>query len=326
MNMINKILFITDDCETEKEYSLKCRNSEGNKLAAKEEMVEALKEITDQVYVTYSLKEANRIIMENPDIFVVTTFYGIAEADSKSIIPALCKANSVKYLGADAYTQMICNDKNLSKKYINLFNLNSIPGTIIYNPYNDLEISKIKELEYPLIVKPNFGGGSNGIMDCSVTYNYQDTINLVRKLYNYQHMPIIVEKYISGYEISYIVMGNQNNIDFCGESMLKIDNKTMFDNEVFGLESKKINPIRKTYVPSEFVQKETQEKMIQLFKSFNKCEFMRIDCRVDKEGKIYIMELSPDCYIGTKGAFYETVKRTGITFNEMIHKLIENVK
>lgn len=323
--MIDKVLFITDNCEIEKEYDLKSRNSEGNKLAAKEEMVKALKEIAKHVYVTYSLKYANKLIMKNPDIIVVTTYYGLAESDSKSIIPSLCKANSVKYLGADAYTQMICNDKNLSKKYTAMFGLNTVPGVIIYNPHNKIEISRIKTLTYPLIVKPNFGGGSNGIMNCSVTYNYQDTVNLVQTLYNYQHMPIIVEEYISGYEISFIIIGNQNNITFYGESMLEIDGNTFFNKEVFGLESKKINPSRKSYLPSNFIQETTRKKMFELFQSFNKCEFMRIDCRVDKNGTVYVMELSPDCYIGTNGAFFETVKRTGTTFNEMIHELISNI-
>lgn len=38
------------------------------------------------------------------------TYYGEAESDSKSIIPAICKANKTNYLGADAYTHMIYNN------------------------------------------------------------------------------------------------------------------------------------------------------------------------------------------------------------------------
>jgi hypothetical protein len=33
--MLNNILFITDDCDYEKEYSLKSKDSEGNKKGAK---------------------------------------------------------------------------------------------------------------------------------------------------------------------------------------------------------------------------------------------------------------------------------------------------
>lgn len=322
--MFEKILFVTDNCDIKKEYNLKSRDSEGNKPAAKEEMIRALQKLADEVYTTYSLKEANELIISNPDLYVVTTYYGEAEQDSKSLVPAICKANNVTYLGADSYTQMICNDKNLSKKYMDMFELNFIPGILIYSPKSEEDISRLHSLSYPLIVKPNFGGGSNGIMNCSVTNNWKETTHLIKQIYKYQKMPVIVEQYIPGYEVSFIIIGNKNHIDFYGESMLSIDGKSMFENEVFGLESKKISPNRKKYQPSNFIDTSTREKMFKLFQSFDKCEFMRIDCRIDINGKINIIELSPDCYIGSNGAFYETVKQSNISFDDMIAKLISN--
>lgn len=322
--MLNRILFVTDNCDIHKEYSLKNRNSEGNKPAAKEEMINVLKKISNEVYCTYSLKDANQYILQFPDTFVVTTFYGEAAADSKSLLPAICKTNDIYYLGADPYTQMICNDKYLSKKYIEQFGLNCIPGIIVYTPNSQHELNEISNLRFPLIVKPNFGGGSNGIMDCSLTLNYNETCELVKKLYGYQNTPILVEEYISGHEVSFIIIGNKNEILFSGESMLTLDGKSYFTNEVFGLESKKITPNRKKYVSSQFIDINTQKKMFDLFHSFDKCEFMRIDCRIDNSGKIYILELSPDCYIGTNGAFFETVKRSNYSFEDMMVFLINN--
>ncbi|MEI2989298.1 MAG: ATP-grasp domain-containing protein [Oscillospiraceae bacterium] len=219
---------------------------------------------------------------------------------------------------------MICNDKYLSKTYIKKFGLNAIPGIIIYSPDNNRELSEINSLSYPLIVKPNFGGGSNGIVKSSVTYNKIQTVNLINQLYSYQHIPIIIEEYIPGYEVSFIIIGNKNKIIFSGESELVIDNNNYFKKEIFGLESKKILPSRKSYHESNHIDIETQNKMFQLFNSFDKIEFMRIDCRITANGTIYVLELSPDCYIGTNGAFQETLKRHGYNFNEMLKLLITN--
>lgn len=321
---MKNVLFITDNCDYEKEYTIKNRDSEGNKTFAKDEMIMALEKIFDNVYTTYSLSDANKYIIDNKNTFVITTYYGIAAADSKSIIPSMCKAHGINYLGADAYTQMICNDKYLSKEYIKKFKLNAIPGVVIYSPDNDVELSEINKLSYPVIVKPNFGGGSNGIINNSVTYNFNQTIDLVKQLYQYQQMPIIVEEYIPGYEVSFIIIGNKSQILFSGESELSIDNKNFFDKEVFGLESKKIAPSRKKYCASNHITPETQYKMFQLFKSFDKVEFMRIDCRITDDNTIYILELSPDCYIGSNGAFQETLKRQGYDFEKMLKLLIEN--
>ncbi len=321
---MSKVLFITDDCDYEKEYTIKNNDSEGNKSFARDEMISALNNYFDVVYTTYSLDDANRYISKNKDTFVITTYYGIAEADSKSLIPALCKIQGTKYLGADAYTQMICNDKYLSKTYIKKFGLNPIPGVIIYSPDNTAELSEIDTLSYPLIVKPNFGGGSNGIINNSITYNKSQTINLIKKLNYYQKMPIIVEEYIPGYEVSFIIIGNKSKIIFSGESELNIDGKNYFNTEVFGLESKKIDPSRKQYCASSHIDTETQYNMYNLFKSFDKIEFMRIDCRIARDGTIFILELSPDCYIGTNGAFQETLKRAGYNFADTLKLLIDN--
>lgn len=64
--------------------------------------------------------------------------------------------------------------------------------------------------------------------------------------------------------------------------------------------------------------------MIKLFQSFDKAEFMRIDCRIDKNNKLYIMELSPDCSVASSGIFYSAMKDFGISYNEMIKILIDN--
>lgn len=322
--MLNNILFITDDCDYEKEYSLKSKDSEGNKKRAKLEMIDALKKLSPKVFCTYSIREANEYMIRNKNTFTVTTYYGEASPDSKSIIPSLCKTNKINYLGADAYTQMICNDKYLSKKIIEQFELNSINSVLIYTPNNANELEEIKKLKLPLIVKPNFGGGSNGIMNCSYTSSYEEAFELVNTLYNYQNLPILVEEYIPGNEFSFVLIGNKKKIVFADESMLTIDNKSFFEQEVFGLESKKIDATRKKYDKSSFIDNRTQEKMFKLFQSFDKAEFMRIDCRINKQGTIYILELSPDCYVGSNGAFFETVKRAGYTFDEMIKMLIDN--
>ena len=75
---------------------------------------------------------------------------------------------------------------------------------------------------------------------------------------------------------------------------------------------------------SNQIDEKTKKQMIRLFQSFDKAEFMRIDCRVDKLGNIFVLELSPDCYVGSKGAFFETVKQNGISFEHMIKMMVDN--
>lgn len=321
---MKKALFITDNCENNKEYSIKRKDGEGNNLSAKNEMIDALNKIFDCVYVTYSVTEACEYITNNKDAFVITTYYGIAESDSKAIIPSVCKANNTKYWGADPFTHIICNDKYLSKTYIKHFGLTPVPGVIIYSPDNETEFDELQNLKFPVIIKPNFGGGSNGIAKESIKYNFEEAKKYVKELYSYQKMPILIEEYIPGYEISFVIIGNKNEILYSNETQLVLDGKNFFSFEIYGLETKKIDKSKKRYIHSNLIDKINKEQMIKLFQSFDKAEFMRIDCRIDKNNKLYIMELSPDCSVASSGMFYSAIKDLGISYNEMIKILINN--
>ena len=103
----------------------------------------------------------------------------------------MCEANHMLYVGADSYTQMLCNDKYLSKKYISDFGIATPEGILIRN---DRDITLIQNLALPLIVKPNFGGGSNGISNNNLVYSYEEAQKLIVTLLEYQHLPVLVEE------------------------------------------------------------------------------------------------------------------------------------
>lgn len=155
------------------------------------------------------------------------------------------QSKQYQVLGADPFTHIICNDKYLSKTYIKHFGLIPVPGVIIYSPDNETEFDELKNLNFPVIVKPNFGGGSNGITEESVKYNFEETKEYVKKLYSYQKMSILIEEYIPGYEISFVIIGNKNEILYSNETQLVLDDKSFFSFEIYGLETKKIDKSKK---------------------------------------------------------------------------------
>ena len=74
--------------------------------------------ISDTVTMYKSPSEFCQNINQHKDSIVLSTYYGEAAKNSKALIPGMCEANHMLYVGADSYTQMLCNDKYLSKKYI----------------------------------------------------------------------------------------------------------------------------------------------------------------------------------------------------------------
>lgn len=316
---LETIIFITDKYSDYKEFSLKNKDGEGNSIAAMEEMMSFLNRYSQNVICCTNINDFYNAIELYPKAFVVSTYYGEAAPNSKTLIPAICESKKMDYFGADSYAHTICNDKYLSKLLLKKFNLQTSPSVILYN-LNEHEFEELKYLHYPVIVKPNFGGGSNGIMNQNIQYNYNDTVNFVKKLYTYQELPILVEELIPGYEVSVILAGTKDKVEFHQEVQIILDEKEYFQNEIFGLESKKIDTSFKKIRVSSMISNEILEKMKNVFCSFNKMVFMRIDCRVNEKG-VYVIELSPDCYIGTTGAFYKGFASHGYSFQQMMDYL-----
>lgn len=315
------IVLITDVAE-KRDYSIKSNNSEGNSNKTTNDIITALKSISKNVYHYDNMKKFKKDIFTIDSPIVISVKYGLANENNKGDIPYFCYKHNIKYIGADSFCHMLCNDKYLSKIYASKFDISSPKGTIIYSYEKEFILSQIQELHYPLIVKPNYGGGSNGIINKCFVNNNAELLKITKKLLKYQKQPIIIEEYCEGYELSVILVGNKNKISIFEEIQLKFDNKEYYTKELFSLENKKINSnCLKERV--SILSLKNKAKIINLFKSFDKVEFMRFDCRIN-DHDMYMIELSPDCSLGQKSSVYEAFKYNNYSYSEMFEFLITN--
>lgn len=323
--MIDKrIILVTDKNEKIINASIANRNLEGNNSFTTNIISKAIKDCSREfeIYTDTELFLKNLYQYKNDIIFPMK--YGRNTPDSKSIIPSICEGAGIKYIGADDYAHMICNDKYTSKLYANEFGIKTAPSVLIRNCTNKMKVyDKVKILNLPLVVKPNFGGGSTGISENNVCFNYDDTVSLCTKLYSFHKMPILIEEYIPGREVELIIVGNKNKVHFSEEVQLLMGDCDYYEKEIWGFETKKIDDSSIDFLMSHYISQNDIERIHNLFKSFNKIEFMRVDGRV-KDGEFYLIELSPDCYLGDDCAFYYAFQNKGYSLSEMFEYLINN--
>lgn len=323
MNKLDKeIILVTDPWEKDTTFSLKRKDIEGNTRAIAMRIADELKLLSNRFSYFINPVLFSKYIAEHTNVIVVNTYYGSAQANSKALIPSICEINRIPYVGANSYTQMLCNDKYLTKKYIVDFGLNTPNSVLIRSPQNtDLNI--IKSLKLPLVVKPNYGGGSNGISNDNFITDYNVAKKLILQLADYQKMPILVEEYIPGYESELVIFGNKEKIFFAEEIGLQVNDVEYFSNQIWGYEAKKQGLYKNVLSPTTHISANDLIKMIRLFQSFEKAEIMRIDCRV-YDGKAYILELSPDCYLGPTGGVAKAFQNNHIEYSQMFNHLILN--
>ena len=319
------IVLITDEMRTfDKTVSIQDRNLEGNSRTVTESILQAFKEIAIKLIHYTSINTfCNNISLHKDDI-IFPIYYGINLPESKSLIPALCEGHGIRYVGADMYAHALCNDKMLAKAYAREFGILSASGVLLteFDDQNRL-MQKLRILTPPLIVKPNFGGGSTGIISDNVVHTHEEALEYAVMLYNIHRISMLVEEVLPGYEVSYVIVGNKERIILQNELKLVINNIDYFTEQIWALDCKRINDENVLFIPSNFLTQEDKDKMLRLFRSFEKIEFMRIDGRI-KDGVFYLIELSPDCFLGEECAVQISFENAGYSYSQMFKTLIEN--
>lgn len=321
--LINRnVVLITDEKKEFTAADLSRKDLEGNSAASTESIIRSIEKICTKVihYTDIDLFTANILQHKNDIIFPMR--FGENSPNSKSLLPAICEANNLKYVGGDCFTHSLCNDKYLSKLYAQEFGISAPKGFLIRRP-NDPILQHICTLSTPLVIKPNYGGGSTGISNNNIVTSYKDAEELINKLFDLHNIPILVEEYIEGYEVEYSIFGSKNKVILSGEAQLKIDGRTFFSQEIWGYETKKIDDSSVDFIDSNIIPIEEKEKMITLFQSFEKIEFMRVDGRI-KNNQFFLIELSPDCFLGKDCAFYHVFAQNNYSFEKMFEALIMN--
>jgi len=319
------IVLITDEmCTFDETVSIRDRNLEGYSRIVTEDILQTFNGFAKKLTHYTNIETFSCNISSHKDDIVFPMYYGINLPESKSLIPALCEGHGIQYVGADMYAHALCNSKMLAKAYAREFGILSASG-ILLTEFEDQKrlMQKLKILTPPLIVKPNFGGGSTGISSSNVVHTHKEALEYVIMLYNIHKIPMLVEELLSGYEVSYVIVGNKKRIILQDELQLIINGADYFTEQIWALDCKRINNENVLFVPSNLLSQEDKDKMLWLFRSFEKIEFMRIDGRV-KDGVFYLIELSPDCFLGEECAVQTAFDKAGYSYPQMLKTLIEN--
>ncbi|OBZ14664.1 hypothetical protein A8L34_12145 [Bacillus sp. FJAT-27264] len=323
--MFNRIVLLTDEMKNFTSADVTRRDLEGNSSKSTSLIKSSLEKISKEVIHYTDIPTFISNIHQHKEDIIFPMRYGDNSATSKGLIPSICESNHLTYVGADSYTHILCNDKYLSKMYASEFGISSAKSILVRN-FDEVELSnRINNLKLPLVVKPNFGGGSTGISINNVANSYQIAIDITEKLLKSHNIPILIEEYIKGYEVEYIMFGNKQIIELTEEVKLLMNDEDFFENTIWGFETKKLDDSSIDFASSSLLSEHEKLNFEKLFYSFDKIEFMRIDGRIHND-QFYLIELSPDCYLGDDCAFYYAFKNSGYSYTEMLTMLISNAQ
>lgn len=251
--------------------------------------------------------------LKNVDV-VFPIIHGNTGEDGK--LQGLFELFDIKYVGSDVLTNAICMDKDYTKTILESYGIPTAPYITINKKDYDKNI--IINFEYPVIVKPSSSGSSIGI---NVVDDYNELNKYIEYAFNYSDK-VIVEKFINARELECAVLKTNNDIHISTIGEIK------YSSRFYDYDAKYVND-SELIIPStinEYVVNRIREYVKKICNVLNIKGLSRIDFLYEEDtDKIYLIEINTLPGFTTISMYPKLLNYDGITYKEILSKLIDNV-
>ncbi len=231
-------------------------------------------------------------------------------------LQGLFELAGIPYVGCGMTSSAICMDKFIAHELVKSNGI-IVPKSYLFSKYDSKEyiLNKIKDLNYPIFVKPLKAGSSFGITKVKDEFSLNNAIDLAFSFDDY----IIIEENIDGFEVGCAVLGN-NNLVIGEVDEIELKDGFFDYKEKYTLETSKI------ILPAR-LDKDTREKIketaLSIYKILGCKGFARVDMFYTKDNKIVFNEVNtiPGCTSHSR--YPSMLKEIGYEFSEVIDELIK---
>lgn len=230
------------------------------------------------------------------------------------------------YTGNTPFCLGNCLNKERTKNILRSFKIRT-PKSVILNPLrisvNDETRPKKFDLKFPVILKLLNEDASIGISEFSVVNNPEELKKQFEFLVETYKQEIIAEEYIDGRELNIAILGDEvlpvSEIEFTGlpEKFPKIvtyDGKWIAESVYYDNTKPKC--------PAD-LDKKLKNKVIAIaleaFHALSCRDYARVDIRVDKSGRPYVIEINPNPDISEDSGFARAAAARGISYSELLN-------
>lgn len=266
----------------------------------------------DQYFLT-------NLLVDKPDLIVnlVDTVRG--KDKLASTIPAFLEYANMSFTGCGTTGMVIGSNRHLFKE---LLQINGIP-TPEYKFIKDLRSNTPPSFDPPYIVKLNESGGSMGIDSHAVKETAAQIIKRVEKLQSEYKIPVLVEKFIEGPEITGVVFddGKTRHV-FLAEKKYRV--KADGKHEYTSIESYDNPNAAKFKFVDEELEKKVSDLCLKAFEGLRFSDYAKFDIRVDANDMTpYFIDCNPNTALGPGDQpMTQVMHLHGIEFDEILASLL----
>jgi D-alanine-D-alanine ligase len=282
----------------------------------------------DVVPVIEALRAADPALVFN----LAESFDGKSALESN--VAALLNLLGLRYTGSSPAGLLMAGDKSLTKEVLHFHEILTPQFATLYRGALD----HVGDLRFPLIVKPTQEDASLGITSKSVVRDVRELLGTMDSLQREFQSPVLVEEFVDGREFYVGVLGNVSpealpviELDFsafpAGRPRIASweakwgDGGTGAAGET-GAEFTGTTSVFPSDLAPELVER-MQRVAVEAFNALRLRDYGRVDLRVTAEGRIYVIEVNPNCYLERSGEFARAAAERGLDHQALVERIVE---
>lgn len=231
----------------------------------------------------------------------------------------------LRYTGSGARGLTLAMDKALAKKVFSFHGVDTPRWAVVWRG----RLDSAHDIDFPVIVKPAREDGSIGIGFDSLAGSIKELMERIDQLHAEFDHPVLIEQYIEGREIYMGVLGNQQaqalpavELDL---SHLPRGTPRIAGSEVKWAEGTRAYRGSKVLVPKlpDEVTETMQRAAVTAFQALGLRDYARVDFRLARDGKVYLIEANPNPYLSSGAEFIKGARASGRTYAQTILEIVE---
>ncbi|REG11011.1 D-alanine--D-alanine ligase family protein [Pelolinea submarina] len=239
----------------------------------------------------------------------------------KSYAPRILNKLGIPFTGSGGSACYNAYDKERTKRILLAAHIATPQALVIHNPHH----YKIPEtLTYPLFVKPVSGGCSYGIGRNNLIRSQANLNKRIQQIYDQVESPLLVEEFLEGREFTAGILGNNQPLVLpLMEFKYKRDNGASFRSYQLKMVDYADEEVR---CPAELGPNKLLEvrRLVQrTYKAIGCRDYARVDVRMDRTGKPYVLEVNALPNLMPKTSSYAIMaQKAGMNFCELIRSIL----
>lgn len=309
-----KLVIILNVNPDEKIQTKICNNREYTRRELKTILLEGFSGFIDNIIFYDNFELFKTKVNEHRDDFILNFDFGYKSRMRNMNVPAFCENYNIKYFNPDPYVQVLCQDKFMTKKFAENFEIKTPKSLLVFSHSYNKEL--LNSFQYPLIIKPNYESESIGITQKSIVSDIDQAHYLIKHLLK-EFDGILIEEYIDGNEIAITMFGNHDDL-FFEEAELIFPNEGKFTYKAYTSEIKQHIAIE--LKKSNYLTEDDHVHLRELYYNLSPNKLIRIDGRI-KDSIFYLIEINANPGLYPKSVVPKTFRINGFTYAEMLKKL-----